>query len=618
MFFKLALRNVRRSFRDYGVYLLTLTFGVCLFYTFNSLDGQGAIVYLAQNGSPMVEVILASISIFSVFVAVVLACLILYANRFLLRRRKRELGTYLLLGLGQGQVSLVLVLETGLVALVSLVLGLGLGVLASQGLSQLTLSMFQISMDGLLGLHFSLKAAGKTVLYFGLIFLLVMFFSGVQVSRSKLLDLMQGDRRNEPLRQRSLTWAVFQFVLGVVCLGVAYVMLITFGMMILAMPMLCVPMLALGTVGTLLIFRSLSGFVLRLAQARPGFYYKNLNLFTLREWMSKVHSTYLAQTVICILLLLAMGITASSIGLNSTLDALAQDQAPFDITIQNQKGDVEQVDFDGELNAAGFDTAKKLSWQRNFLVYYSDTAVTGLYSSGVIGLTDYNVLREKSGEKPYTGTLPAAIPWEEVCRLVNNGMGMDMVVVDDAMLSELEVRRQIWVADYAGDAEETEVELISALSELPQDCLTRTDSRLMLYQDLMGNKILALFLGLYLGITFLLAAAAVLALQQLSQGADNAGRYAILRRLGAQESMVSRCAVEQVALAFLLPLALALIHSAVGMKAANDFIAQAGKVDALQSTLFTALMLLVVYGGYFLATALACRSLALQDPGQRR
>lgn len=618
MFFKLALRNVRRSFRDYGVYLLTLTFGVCLFYTFNSLDGQGAIVYLAQKENPMVEVILSFMSIFSVFVAVVLACLILYANRFLLRRRKRELGTYLLLGLGQGQVSLVLVLETGLVALVSLVLGLGLGVLASQGLSRLTLSMFQISMEGMLGLHFSPAAAGKTVLYFGLIFLLVMFFSGVQVSRSKLLDLMQGDRRNEPLRQRPLKWAVVQCVLGVLCLGAAYALLLLFGMMILAMPMLCVPMLALGTVGTLLIFRSLSGFVLRLAQSRPGFYYKNLNLFTLREWMSKVHSTYLAQTVICILLLLAMGITASSIGLNSTLDAATRGQAPFDITIQNQNGDVQQLDFDGELNAAGFDTAEKLSWQRDFLIYYGDTAVTGLYSSGVIGLTDYNILREKAGEGPYTGTLPAAIPWEEVCRLVNNGLGMDMVVVDDATLDRLEVRRQIWVADYAGDKETTEQELLSALQQLPQKYLTRTDSRLMLYEDLMGSKILALFLGLYLGLTFLLAAAAVLALQQLSQGADNAGRYAILRRLGAQESMVSRCAVEQVALAFLLPLGLALIHSAVGMKAANDFIAQAGKVDALQSTLFTALMLLVVYGGYFAATALACRRLALQDPGERR
>ena len=195
---------------------------------------------------------------------------------------------------------------------------------------------------------------------------------------------------------------------------------------------------------------------------------------------------------------------------------------------------------------------------------------------------------------------------------------MDMVVVDDTMLDRLEVRRQIWVADYAGDAEETEADLVSALTELPQTCLTRTESRIMLYQELVGNKILALFLGLYLGITFLLAAAAVLALQQLSQGADNAGRYAILRRLGAQESMVSHCAVEQVALAFLLPLALALVHTVVGMKAANDLIAQAAKVDSVQSALVTALVLLLVYGGYFLATALACRRLALQGSGARR
>ena len=618
MFCKLAFRNVGRSFRDYGVYLLTLTFGVCLFYTFNSLEGQGAMVYLARNGSPMVEVIQACISIFSVFVAVVLACLILYANRFLLRRRKRELGTYLLLGLGQGQVSLVLVLETGLVALVSLALGLGLGVLASLGLSQLTLSMFQISLEGMLGLRFSPAAAGRTVLYFGLIFLLVMLLSGLQVSRAKLLDLMQGERRNEPLRQRPLKWAVVQFGLGAVCLGAAYALLLTFGMAILVRPLLSLPMLALGAGGTLLLFRSLSGFVLRLAQSRPGFYYKNLNLFTLREWMSKVHSTYLAQTVICILLLLAMGITASSMGLNSTLDALARDQAPFDVTIQNQNGDVQQVDFAGELKAAGFDTAEKLSWQRDFLLYYGDSAVTGLSSSGVIGLSDYNALRERRGEGPYTGPLPAAIPWEESEGLVTGGLMMDLAVADDAMLARLEVRRQVWAADYAGDKEATETELRSALAALPQTCITRTESRLMLYQELMGNKILALFLGLYLGLTFLLAAAAVLALQQLSQGADNAGRYAILRRLGARESMVSRCAVEQVALAFLLPLGLALVHCGVGMKAANDLIAQAGKVDALQSTAFTALMLLVVYGGYFAATALACRRMALQGTGAGR
>ena len=184
MFSKLALRNVRRSFRDYGVYLLTLTFGVCLFYTFNSLDGQGAMVYLAQNGNPIVDAIMIFMDIFSVFVAVVLACLILYANRFLLRRRKRELGTYLLLGLSQGQVSRLLFLETGLIGLVSLIAGLALGVAASFGMSALTLSMFEMDVSGMLAVNFSPRAAGKTVLSFGVIFLLVMALSGVQVSRA--------------------------------------------------------------------------------------------------------------------------------------------------------------------------------------------------------------------------------------------------------------------------------------------------------------------------------------------------------------------------------------------------------------------------------------------------
>ena len=208
MFSKLALRNVRRSFRDYGVYLLTLTFGVCLFYTFNSLDGQGAMVFLARTGNPMVGSIMMLIDIFSVFVAVVLACLILYANRFLLRRRKRELGTYLLLGLSQGQVSRLLFLETGLIGVVSLAAGLALGSLASFGMSALTLSMFEMDVSALLALNFSPKAAGKTALYFGIIFLLVMAFSGVQVSKSKLIDLIHGERKNEVLKPRPLSAAV--------------------------------------------------------------------------------------------------------------------------------------------------------------------------------------------------------------------------------------------------------------------------------------------------------------------------------------------------------------------------------------------------------------------------
>ena len=619
MFSKLALRNVRRSFRDYGVYLLTLTFGVCLFYTFNSLDGQGAMVYLAQNGNPIVDAIMIFMDIFSVFVAVVLACLILYANRFLLRRRKRELGTYLLLGLSQGQVSRLLFLETGLIGLVSLIAGLALGVAASFGMSALTLSMFEMDVSGMLAVNFSPRAAGKTVLSFGVIFLLVMALSGVQVSRAKLIDLIHGERKNEVLKPRPLGVAVFQFVLGVVCLAAAYAILLIFGMALaIAVPFLCFPMLGLGTAGTLLIFRSLSGFVMKFVQGHPGLYFHNLNVFTLRQWISKVHTTYLAQTVVCILLLLAIGITASSLGLNSTLTAMTDQDAPFDITVQNQSGDVELVDFDAVLRAGGFNPDEKLAWSYDTVFYYNDPEITGIDQfsggGGVIRVSDYNALIVRQGEPAYTGTLPALMYDEtsgEGPALATGGLSLICIVVPDDMVQQLEPRRQVWSADYAGDSkEETEIQLLQLVQPLNQRLAIRTGSRLSNYGDMMGNKFLALFLGLYLGFTFLLAAAAVLALQQLSQGADNTRRYAVLRRLGAEERQVKRSATQQVALAFLLPLVLALVHSAVGMKAANDIIFSVGKVDSAASSLVTAGVILVVYGGYFLATSLACRRMA--------
>ena len=619
MFCKLAVRNVLRSVRDYGVYLLTLTFGVCLFYTFNAIEGQGVMAYLAAAQSDMVRVIQVLIDIFSVFVSVVLACLIVYADRFLMRRRKRELGICLILGMSQGQVSRMLFLETGLIGLVSLLLGLGFGAAASYGLSALTLSMFRMDAS-LLALTFSLRAAAKTAVYFGLIFLLVMALNGVQVARAKLIDLLQGERRNEELKSVSLKRTVARFCTGVLCLLAAYAILLTFGMAVaVAVLPICILMLTLGTAGTLLIFKSLSGFVLRLVRSHPSLYYRDLNMFTLRQWISRVHTAYLSQTVICILLLLAIGITASSLGLNSTLNGQTDRQAPFDLSVQNRNADESgPLDFSAALAERGVDSGS-FRWQESTLFYYNNPAITGVKDvSAAVRLSDLDSLRAQAGRDAYSGPLPGVLTdWEELP--VTGDLGLSCAVIPDDMAGQLKVRRQIWSADYAGDTGETEQTVIAALEELAQEhsglCI---DSRLQIYANIMGSKILALFLGLYLGFTFLLAAAAVLALQQLSQGADNARRCRILRRLGAEERMVGRSAVQQVALAFLAPLALALIHAIVGMKAANDVIAMAGQLNAGESTAVTAALLLLVYGGYFLATALACRRMAVrEDPRMR-
>lgn len=608
MFFKLARKNVTRSLKDYSVYFLTLTLGVSLFYVFNSLEGQWAMQMLAKSAHYMVESILIFMNIFSAFVSVVLACLVLYANTFLMKRRKRELGTYFLLGLPAGRVSLLLVLETLLIGLMALAAGLVLGVLLAQGLGLLTIAMFSAYPAGeQFALVLSVKAIGKTVLYFGVIFLVVMILTGVSVSRAKLIDLMQGARKNEEMKERPLWTSVLTFLAGVALLVVAYAMLLIRGM--LYIDPLFFLMLALGTLGTLLFFRSLSGFLLRVVKGHKKLYYRGLNMFVLRQFNSRIHTTYLSMTVICLLLLLAIGVTACCVGLNDTIEQNTSSAAPYDVTIQNYSGDTTVADLPARLAESGFDPAL-LGEQHDFLFYYNDPAVTGIPADdayAVVLLSDYNALMALQGGQALTGD---GLPLVTDQAIVTGYSGMNRyLVAPDSWAEALQVRRQVFCANYRGDKQTAEDALAAAYSSPAfSDGLTLSlDTRIGIYTENMGSKILVLFMGLYLGMVFLLTAAAVLALQQLSQAADNVPRYQILSRLGVPERMRDRSVLTQVALSFFLPLALAVVHSIVGMTAANAVISVVGRVDSVRSSLVTAGFLVLIYGAYFLATCFGAR-----------
>ena len=590
MSFKLAYRNVRRSIKDYAVYFLTLTFGVCLFYVFSALDDQSAIQFLARNNNPNVEAIFVLVGVFSAFVAVVLAGLILYANQFLMKRRKRELGTYALLGMPTGKVARLLVTETLLIGLCALVSGVALGILGSWALDKLTVAMFLAAPEEIFSFNLSWKAAGKTAAYFGVIFLIVMAFTSLSVSRSKLIDLIRSGRTNEEVSRRPLSMSVALFLLGCVTLGTAYAILLTRGL--LRIDLLWFIMLGLGTVGTFLIFRSLSGFLLRLTRGHKG-YYKGLNMFVLRQWSGKVHTNCASNTVISILILLAIGVTACSVGLNDTITASVGNQTPYDLTVLNygREGAYENADIPQLFRDAGLDTDACFAGVESVTVYYNDPELTGMPAAGyyaVVALSDYNRLMAGRG-------LPVLESVDKPLRTPNaiaNGPAADGVaVVPDDMISRLTPRRQMVNITYAGNVSKVD-DLVRMTLDEAEDFTGGLDImmnyKLDNYYDLIGAKILVLYMGLYLGLVFLLTAAAVLALQQLSQAADNAQRYELLSTLGAPRAMRRGALMRQVALAFLLPLALGTIHAFVGMKAANEVIQTMGRVDSVHSSLLTA------------------------------
>ena len=672
MFSKLALKNVTRSVRDYSVYFLTLMFGVCIFYVFNSLDSQWVMESLRGSSGTnyttrqALDMILTLIDIFSVFVSVILAFLILYANNFMVKRRKKELGTYLLLGLSQGRVAALLFAETALIGLISLGVGLVLGIFLSQFLSVFTAGFFQITITEF-HFVFSWKALGKTLLYFSLIFLVVMVFTALTVSRQKLIDLLQAERRSERLKARGLGMSVALFLLSLVLLAVAYAMLLIRGM--LRVDALFYLMLALGSLGTLLFFRGLSGFLLQVLQSNKTLYYRGLNMFTLRQFAARVGSNYLSMTVICLMLLLAIGITACSVGLNNALDSITGVQAPYDFylaatALDPETGEETAVDVPAALKEAGFDPEVELEQSAQVALWQGVvTWVAGDQEEVVVfllPLSGYNGMRSLSGREPIAlaGERCTWVIGEEndvADRLAQDGQvfrvnGHDLAVdgtavshealslgydptprsyliVPDAVLEgaaeegALNMNIDYFCGNYRAGVpkEETEERLRSALEDFTRIALRadeggggwiRWNTRLEVYLETMGTKMMVLFLGIYLGIVFLLCSAAVLALQQLSQAADNVPRYRILSRLGVEEKMMHRSVDIQVLLAFLLPLALALVHSVVGMTAANEVIAQVGRLDAAASSAVTGVFLVIFYGAYFLATCAGSRRLA--------
>ena len=221
MYSKIAISNVKKSIRDYTIYFLTLTFGICLFYMFNSVQAQQAVLKLNESQRSMMHLMSVIINGISVFVAIILGFLIVYANQFLMKRRHKEMGIYLLLGMEKRQVSKILLIETLLIGVFALIAGLVAGVFLSQGLAMLTAKMFAVQMKEF-KFVFSQAAFFQTILYFAIIFAIVMIFNGITISKYKLINLLNAAKKNQKARLKNPVLSVILFAISIGILGIAY------------------------------------------------------------------------------------------------------------------------------------------------------------------------------------------------------------------------------------------------------------------------------------------------------------------------------------------------------------------------------------------------------------
>ena len=324
MLARLALGNVRKSLADFGIYFLTVMLGVAVFYAFNSMTAQQGVLAFSETQSKMFDLLGMVIGGVSVFIAFVLVFLVVYANSFLIKRRKREFGVYLALGMSTGDVVKIVALESLIAGAASLAAGLVVGIGLSQLLLQLTSALFQAD------------ALAKTAIVFAAIFLTAALLNARTVARAKLIDLLHAQRKNEEMRLTSLPLSLALFAASLVLIGVSYKLLIDNGLMEPSPEFAAATLLVCA--GTVLFFYALSGFLLKLVQLIKPLYLRGLNMFALRQLNAKVNTAFASLSVVCLVLFLAITSVCGGIGIRNAIDGSLDKSTGYSASVSTSFG----------------------------------------------------------------------------------------------------------------------------------------------------------------------------------------------------------------------------------------------------------------------------------------
>ncbi|MCR4646881.1 MAG: ABC transporter permease [Oscillospiraceae bacterium] len=674
MLFRLSLSNIRRSLRDYAIYFFTLIIGVSVFYVFNAIGTQAAMLRMSESQYQIIRLLESLLSGMSVFVAGVLALLIVYASRFLMKRRNREFALYMTLGMSKAKISAILLLETLIIGIGSLGVGLVLGIGLSQLSSALVANLFEADMSAY---RFSVsgEAIGKTILYFAVMYLIVMLFNSVVVTKMKLITLMQSGKKSEQIKLKNPVLCIVIFLIAAAILGYAYYQ-IGYNPNAIDSPALFMVYTGMAFVGTFLVFWSVSGMMLRILKAAKGIYHRGLNCFTFRQISSKVNTMVFSMTIICMMMLITICTLSSAFSIRNSLNRNLKTYCAADCELSllqvsiDENGEETYVAADLS-EVPGLDLTGIIGDSVQLSTYFDpgltmETAL-GIYAAEakelypmlfydnqeeIIRVSDYNALSRLYGREELTvesdeyillcdypnqralfdtalasgstertifgRTLHARYDkcqdgFVDLCaQAINMGIFVvadDVVDADSAYLTRL-------IGNYTGEtAEEKEAqekELLARIEQAqndlnaahPDEYYLGAETKIQLYESAVGLGAVVTFLGLYIGIVFLIACGAILALKELSESVDSIGRYEMLRKIGAEESAINGSLFVQTGIFFLLPLLLGALHSVFGMKFATYILNEMGTERVGASILSTVLMILVIYGGYFLVTYL--------------
>lgn len=662
--FKLPIRNIKKSMKDYLIYFATLILGIALFYVFNAIEKQTAMLNLQNSGYDIMDIMFTVMDVVGVFVSFVLGFLIVYASNFLMKRRKKEFAVYMLLGMSKRSISMVIVMETILIGIISLGVGLLLGIGASQGMSVVVANLFEADMTRF-QFVISSEAIIKTLIYFLIMYVLVIIFDVFVVGKARLINLLNAGRHSEKNYAKNPVLCLIVFAVAAVLLGTAYYK-VTAGVDTIDDFGDLGMQVAKGIIGTFLAFWSVAGMLIFFAVRSKKFYHKGINCFSTKELGSRINSNVFSGGIICLLLFFTICVLSCCFALRNGMNETLKINAPADVMIE-QTGSAydlkeENTSIVKLLEDKNVDMGKFSEYDEIYVYDFEDVTAKELWDGisdvsfggftfDVVKISDYNKIARLYGRdelsvnedeyimlanyfmnvrehnkalaegktinicgKTYKPKYDKCV---EIGLYMNNTEGNTgtIIVPDscafDTYMDELLYIETLFIANYE-DIPKKELEtwdeylsgdefreFINSDEHRPH---VNVRTKTFLYASSTGLTAIAVFIGIYLGLVFLISAAAILSLKELSNAADNKGKYGVLRKIGVDEKMLNHSLRGQSLVFFGIPLLLAVLHSVFGIQTGMFILSAFSKRGLTGAIIASSGMILGIYIIYFLIT----------------
>ena len=657
---KLAVTNLKNNGKSYLPYVLASAFSVMMYFILDNLYRNRSLV---EKGSPLAIMLSYAAAVLLIFSVIFL----FYINSFLIKRRKKELGIYNILGMEKGHLAKMLFLESVMTTAASIIGGILAGILFGKLVYLILLKI--LHMGGKIEYRVSLASAGMTTILFGVIFILIFLYNLFQMKISNPIELLRGGNTGE--REPKTKWIMT--IIGIFCLAGGYYIALTTKEPLAALGKFFVAVI-LVIVGTYFLFMAGSIAFLKILRNKKSYYYKMKHFTAVSGMIYRMKQNAVGLANICILSTMVLVMVSMTVSLYGGMNDVIATRFPYeakitgsgidqneeeqieeivnDITVKNHTDSTSQIRFHkGEFTTVYNDKAKKFDMMA--AGNYTDSNVSELV---MIPLSDYNQIEgknvklneneillyhrnhknsdtenKKDKEVIQLGdrscTVAAELDSLTIAKAdaTNTVDGWYVVVKDSSIitshLKEVYESSNIYdeLKEYYGKIQysysfnlngssknriKTEKSIQEQLQKDFTQCSieSRELSRKNFY-ELYGGF---LFIGIFLGIIFLMATTLIIYYKQISEGYDDRERYQIMMKVGMSRQEVKQSIRSQVLLVFFLPLIMAVVHLAFAFKIITKLLSVLNLTNVslfFMCTVGTVVVFVIIYAVIYIITA---------------